>query len=632
MRPDQLDAFTSVSSPAISPDGSKILFTASRMNLDEDRYDTEIHLWEAGSSRPFTTGPGDSTAKWSPDGSWIAFTRQVDAVPQLAIIPAGGGEAEILTDAPRGVRSVSWVDDGRLLVDWVEWSDDEDLDPEERARRARRVTSVPYRFDTLGWVHEESHRATLVGIDGDKTHLTDPIDRFRSPILDGDRIVFLADLTGELLSNSEVGVHAVPIEGGEVSEVAPNGSWTLLVPTPGGPVAIGAPHAEDWPTNYKPYRFTQEGPVDLAPDLDRSVLLVFGSPIAPVWTDAGLMALIEDAGKVGVIRIDDGGVTELVGGNRYVTGFSPTPDGSKVAFTASEAMDPGELWLLDGAESKLTEVNAGAGAELGLVAGERFTVDGDGGPIDAWVFLPEGDETVPLLLNVHGGPASQYGDGFFDEFQVYAAAGYGVVACNPRGSSGRGTDWVKAVAGGGWGVVDLADVTAVVDAALERYPRLDGDRMGVMGGSYGGFMTAWLTARDQRWSSSVVERALLSFPSFWGTSDIGTWFSPRYAAGAEMPGGVAELWAASPLERAHEIETPTLILHSEADFRCPIEQAEQLFIALLRVGTPTEFLRFPAESHELSRSGKPKHRRERFEAILEWHGRWLGAGVSEVAD
>ena len=156
--------------------------------------------------------------------------------------------------------------------------------------------------------------------------------------------------------------------------------------------------------------------------------------------------------------------------------------------------------------------------------------------------------------------------------------------------------------------------------------------MGVMGGSYGGFMTAWLTARDQRWKSSVVERALLSFPSFWGTSDIGTWFSPRYAGGANMPDGAAELWAASPLERAHEITAPTLILHSEADYRCPIEQAEQLFVALLAAGTPTEFLRFPDESHELSRSGAPKHRMERFEAILEWHGRWLGAGSAEVAD
>jgi dipeptidyl aminopeptidase/acylaminoacyl peptidase len=229
---------------------------------------------------------------------------------------------------------------------------------------------------------------------------------------------------------------------------------------------------------------------------------------------------------------------------------------------------------------------------------------------------------VPLLLNIHGGPASQYGDVFFDEFQVYVSAGYGVVGANPRGSSGRGSEWLNAVVGEGWGTNDLEDIHAVVEAALERYPRLDAERMGAMGGSYGGFMTAWLTAHDQRWASAVVERALLSFPSFFGTSDIGTSFGRRYT-GAEMPGGLDRLWSKSPLAFAHQISTPTLILHSENDNRCPIEQAEQLFTALLVAGTATEFLRFPGESHELSRSGKPRHRKERFEAILDWHGRWL---------
>jgi dipeptidyl aminopeptidase/acylaminoacyl peptidase len=145
-------------------------------------------------------------------------------------------------------------------------------------------------------------------------------------------------------------------------------------------------------------------------------------------------------------------------------------------------------------------------------------------------------------------------------------------------------------------------------------------------------MTAWITARDHRWRSSVVERALLSIPSFWGTSDIGPFFAERYSGGSVMPDDLDDLWAKSPLATARQIETPTLVLHSEADFRCPIEQAEQFFVALLGAGTPAEFLRFPGESHELSRSGKPRHRLERFEAILDWHGRWLGEGATEVAD
>ena len=229
---------------------------------------------------------------------------------------------------------------------------------------------------------------------------------------------------------------------------------------------------------------------------------------------------------------------------------------------------------------------------------------------------------VPLLLNVHGGPASQYGFGLFDEFQVYASAGYGVVACNPRGSSGRGEEWVEAVKGKAWGKVDLEDVRAVVDVALDQFPRLDSNRMGIMGGSYGGFLTSWIIGHEDRWKSAVVERALTVWNSFSGTSDIAGVFAENYLE-SDYPEGWDVWWKLSPLSIAHNVTTPTLILHSEEDWRCPIEQAEQYFMALLRNGTSTEFVRFPGEGHELSRSGKPRHRQERFEAILDWHSRHL---------
>jgi dipeptidyl aminopeptidase/acylaminoacyl peptidase len=170
--------------------------------------------------------------------------------------------------------------------------------------------------------------------------------------------------------------------------------------------------------------------------------------------------------------------------------------------------------------------------------------------------------------------------------------------------------------------VDLTDVTAVVEAALGRYPRLDPKRMGVMGGSYGGFLTAWITAHQGRWRSAVVERALLSWPSFSGTSDIGGTFAEDYL-GTGYPDGWDDWWAKSPMAFAHQVTTPTLVVHAENDHRCPIEQAEQYFMALLRNGTPAEMLRFPGEGHEMSRSGSPKHRVERLEAILDWHRRHL---------
>jgi dipeptidyl aminopeptidase/acylaminoacyl peptidase len=183
---------------------------------------------------------------------------------------------------------------------------------------------------------------------------------------------------------------------------------------------------------------------------------------------------------------------------------------------------------------------------------------------------------------------------------------------------------VRAVVGDGWGVVDVEDVTNTIEEALRRYPRLDPERIGVMGGSYGGFLTAWLIAKDHRYASAVVERALLSFTSFAGTSDIGATF-PKAYAGVDLVEDPDVLWQKSPLAIADQIQTPTLILHSENDFRCPIEQAEQLFMILKRQEVDTEFLRFPGEGHELSRSGKPKHRKERFDAILDWHGRKLNS-------
>jgi dipeptidyl aminopeptidase/acylaminoacyl peptidase len=259
------------------------------------------------------------------------------------------------------------------------------------------------------------------------------------------------------------------------------------------------------------------------------------------------------------------------------------------------------------------------GADVTVIVPRHLVVEGPGGPLDVWVYLPPGDRPVPLLLNIHGGPASQYGWGYFDEFQVYAAAGYGVVATNPRGSAGGDREFLQAVKGEGWGSVDVEDIDAAVAGALGEFPRLDGDRLGVMGGSYGGFLTAWLIAHQTRWRTAVVERALLSWPSFGGTSDIGGWFGDRYLGEERL------LWERSPLRLADRIETPTLILHSENDFRCPIEQAEQFFDVLAGNGVPTEFVRFPGEGHELSRSGKARHREERFEIILEWLGRWLMA-------
>ena len=260
---------------------------------------------------------------------------------------------------------------------------------------------------------------------------------------------------------------------------------------------------------------------------------------------------------------------------------------------------------------------------------ERTATAPDGYPVHGWVTTPSGPGPHPVLLTVHGGPFSQYGWSLFDETQIYVSAGYAVVQCNPRGSSGYGSAHGRVIQGA-WGGLDAADVLAFLDAALED-PALDAGRVGIMGGSYGGYLTALLLGRTTRFTAAISERAFTDPGSFVGSSDIG-WFFPDAYLGTE-PDRIA---AQSALASAAAITTPTLVIHSEEDWRCPVEQGARLYVELKRRGVPTELLLFPGEGHELSRSGRPRHRLARFEHILRWWARWLptpanpGPGTAEL--
>nr|NLD40225.1 S9 family peptidase [Actinomycetales bacterium] len=248
---------------------------------------------------------------------------------------------------------------------------------------------------------------------------------------------------------------------------------------------------------------------------------------------------------------------------------------------------------------------------------ELVVKSADGYPVHGWVFVPEGEGPHPVLLNIHGGPHADYTWGWFDEVQVLAGAGYAVVQCNPRGSAGYGREHGTAIREQ-MGTLDFQDVIAFLEGALKAEKSLDKKRLGIMGGSYGGYLTAWTIAHDHRFATAVVERGYLDPGTFVGTSDIGWYFSEEYT-GADP----AHAETQSPMAFVHQVRTPTLVIHSEEDWRCPIEQAQRWFAALRRTGTPTEMLVFPGEDHELSRSGTPWHRRQRFDAVLEWVGRHL---------
>lgn len=619
MTPEQLALIHVPSDPRLSPDGSRVAYVVSTPNLEEDRYDRSI--WIEGEQ--FTSGPGDTAPRWSPEGTKLAFLRSNDGSPsQVAVIPVGGGEAKVITDFDLGVEAIEWSPDGEVLVavavTWTEeWAD---LEDDERSRRPRRVTSVPFRFDNRGWTHDRKRHLWLVSADGEtdpKPITTGEFDE-EAPAWsgDGDRIAFISDRDPKhgLVSGNDV--WEVEVETGEVKQVTNRGFWSAVSYRADGALHLLGNINSRYPVDAYLHRREDDGSLtNLTGALDRGSVSLAAGPAVVRWEENDAIIGIEDSGSFGVIRVSADGTTDtLVRGERVVTGFDLID--RRLVYTSSTWDSPGEV-ISDG--TPLTHLND---ADLQLALPDHFTVNSEGHEIDVWVYLPDGDEKVPLLLNVHGGPASQYGFGFFDEFQVYAGAGYGVVACNPRGSSGRGEAHVSAVKGEAWGVVDYADVQAAVAGALERHSRLDAERMGIMGGSYGGFMTAWVIGKEDRWKSAVVERALTSWTSFAGTSDIGGVFPENYL-GVNYPEGWDTWWAKGPLALAHNVTTPTLVLHAENDFRCPIEQSEQYFMALLRNGTTTEFIRYPGEGHEMSRSGKPKHRKERFDAILDWHARHL---------
>jgi dipeptidyl aminopeptidase/acylaminoacyl peptidase len=231
--------------------------------------------------------------------------------------------------------------------------------------------------------------------------------------------------------------------------------------------------------------------------------------------------------------------------------------------------------------------------------------------------LPEGPGPHPVLLHIHGGPFMYHGWGFYDEAQVYAAAGYAVVLPNPRGSSGYGQAHGQAIVHA-MTTVDVDDILAVLDTAL-AHPGCDAERVGVMGGSYGGFMTSWLAAHHgDRFQAAWSERAVNAWDSFTGSSDIGWFFTDRYV-GPDL----AEQRRVSPLTYADQVRIPFAVVHSENDLRCPFEQAQRMFVALRRAGVDAELLVFPGEGHELTRSGRPRHRVQRFRAVLDWWSRHL---------
>ena len=529
MTPDELATFATVTDPQLHPDGLRVAFVVSRMNFDDNRYDRSIWLWDGAATKPFTHGPVDSRPRWSPSGDRLVFLRasgEKGSSAQVALISVDGGEAEVITEFGAGAGEVEWSPDGsHLAVLATEWADDwKDLDDDARSAKPRRIVAPEWRFDNIGSLHNKGTHIYLVDLQerGSPIALTSGTrpDSNLAWRPDGSAIGFLSGRHDSAGFDGENQAWEVPADGGDPVAIVQTGSWSGFWYRPDGVAhVVGLANFSDYPASDGLFRIERGQPVRLAPDFDRSV--VSPGSGGPQWLDNGSCRVVaEDRGSVVVVEIaPDDSWRELVDGRREVTGMVSRSDGSAMAFTTSGVTDPGELaWFENGEERTLTGINAEFRAEAELVDAEHLVVDSDGVELGVWVFLPPGDESVPVLFNIHGGPAAQYGWTFHDEFQVYVAAGFGVVATNPRGASGRGDEFMRGALRR-WDEErppDIDDLLAALDGSLAQVDRLDADRVGIMGGSYGGLITAKILAIDHRFKSAVAERGLYNFMSFAG--------------------------------------------------------------------------------------------------------------------
>ncbi|MCW4050334.1 MAG: S9 family peptidase [Candidatus Bathyarchaeota archaeon] len=641
-----LAKITAVSAPQISPDGNRVVFVHSTMDMEEDEYYRDLWMadLQTGKAYQYTSGRRkDQNPQWSPDGSSILFTStpptkedEEKKKPQVYVIDVAGGEARQVTDIEAGVDSPKWSPNGKKILFLS------NVKREERESDVKVITRLSYKFNARGFYENlRKHIFTVPANGGKATQVTEGEFDVAIPewTSNSRAVIFSSNLEEDADLVRRSYLYKVDAKGGEpeqLTNVLMNISGIKVKPGGKEIAFTGHDYHNGSGTNSDVW-VMKEGkePKNLTSDFDQELGTKLSSDIRvsspgtiPAWSGDFLYfnSCYEGATRLYRVNWKGGKVKKVLGGiDHSVESFTVNQEG-KIAYTVLDTTKPIELWKRDGKKSKrVTNLNKDYVKKTDIQGHEQFTFTSNAGhSVEGWLMKPPGFDSskkYPLILHIHGGPRGAYGNSFIHEFQVLAAQDWAVMYINPWGSGGYYEDY-QAELPGHYHEQDYDDLMKAVDVIIERNPWVDPERLGVTGGSYGGVMTNWIITQTDRFAAAVTLRSITNWVSFYGVSDIGWTFGKTEIGGNwwEMEDVFMEK---SPIRHVANVKTPTMIIHSEEDYRCPMEQAEQLFTALKVLGVETEFIRFPGENHELSRSGKPKHRKERLEHIIRWFKKYL---------